>query len=761
MGLMSRFPSSSLLPSDRLRVGECIIDIPLREVRAPAARRPQRITPKSMSVLLVLVRNAGRVVARDSLLAEVWPETLPTNDVVTQAITLLRKAFAEERGTPQYIETIAKGGYRLLAPVQWLELSPDPASAVIVEVAAGPVPAVPLRDELLGMAPKRPRWRRGALFAGPAAVLLLGGGAAFLLIRGAQEDQPSFKGAMPIQTPELPYRLITSTLGLEIDPTLSPDASLVAYAASQPGRSGTVIKVQTTNQTPPRQVTFPQTGMSDRNPAWSPDGRRIALIRVGPENECRIIVIPAGGGAERVVGDCTGSDMLGFSWTRDGRGLLFGSMTTNHGHTGLRVLELASGNWRALEYNSTHTDLDYLPRYSPDGEWIVFVRNPQFGGLWRIPASGGTAEQLTTRSAEIHGWDWLPSGQALVFGRRIGSETRLYRLDLATRELSDFGIGDAQMPVVSQREGKLAFVRSRPQFGIYRINYGNAEATTLLVERLFISTGSDTQPAISPDATQLVFNSDRSGRYSLWWTDLGDPASLREVDGIQPDMRRLAEWSWDNRHVMVIGSDDSSQSGVYEVAAESGQVSRLPVPEGEPIQALYLPDPRRVLIGARGKDGRPRLILFDRSRSPWLELASIDGVSQAKVDPVRKRVMFTRLSDDGLWQADFGLKEANVHQIDMEAPTRSRYRTWDVAEDGAIAFIDSTVDCETRIRRIADPGRERVLCLLKDRLASSNGFSVSTRANALFLPIASQDGADIAFMTLPSDPKAGGQGWVK
>ena len=81
---------------------------------------PRRITPKAMGVLLALVEQAGRVVSRDALLAQVWPDTLPTDDVITQAITQLRKAFGEERGNPRYIETIAKNGYRLLAPVEWL-----------------------------------------------------------------------------------------------------------------------------------------------------------------------------------------------------------------------------------------------------------------------------------------------------------------------------------------------------------------------------------------------------------------------------------------------------------------------------------------------------------------------------------------------------------------------------------------------------------------------------------------------------------------
>src|SRR5690606_10251659 len=126
-----------LLPSERLRVGQCEVDVPLREVHAPGARRAVRITPKSMGVLRVLVDNAGKVVSRDALLAEVWPDTLPTNDVVTQAVTQLRKAFGAADNASPYIETIAKGGYRLLAEVEWL----SPAEALEAVAPPSDVPA--------------------------------------------------------------------------------------------------------------------------------------------------------------------------------------------------------------------------------------------------------------------------------------------------------------------------------------------------------------------------------------------------------------------------------------------------------------------------------------------------------------------------------------------------------------------------------------------------------------------------------------------
>jgi len=123
--------SSEIQPpvSDRIRIGECIVTLSSREVEVVGARRPRRLTPKALGVLRVLLRQPGRVVTRDELFAEVWPDTLPTNDVLTQAVTQLRKAFSNDDDSGQaYIETIAKTGYRLLVPVQALD-DAEPSAA--------------------------------------------------------------------------------------------------------------------------------------------------------------------------------------------------------------------------------------------------------------------------------------------------------------------------------------------------------------------------------------------------------------------------------------------------------------------------------------------------------------------------------------------------------------------------------------------------------------------------------------------------------
>ncbi|KAF1014681.1 MAG: Transcriptional activator CadC [Stenotrophomonas maltophilia] len=158
----SEFPPPG---ADQVMVGQCRVSLSSREVQVPGMRRLRRLTPKALAVLRVLMRQPGRVVTRDELFAEVWPDTLPTNDVLTQEVTQLRKVFAvdEDAGTA-YIETIVKSGYRLLVPVTVL----DEAPVISAEPDTQDTPA-PRRTRPLRPLPRRSRRRARTCPGGGAA----------------------------------------------------------------------------------------------------------------------------------------------------------------------------------------------------------------------------------------------------------------------------------------------------------------------------------------------------------------------------------------------------------------------------------------------------------------------------------------------------------------------------------------------------------------------------------------------------------------
>src|SRR5215472_15739362 len=78
-----------------------------------------KLQEQPFRVLVELVANAGRVVSREELQQKLWPaDTFVDFDVgLNSAIRKLRQAMNDDADDPRYIETLAKRGYRFLAPV--------------------------------------------------------------------------------------------------------------------------------------------------------------------------------------------------------------------------------------------------------------------------------------------------------------------------------------------------------------------------------------------------------------------------------------------------------------------------------------------------------------------------------------------------------------------------------------------------------------------------------------------------------------------
>ena len=85
---------------------------------------------KVFETLCVLVENAGRLLKKQDLLQEVWPDTVVEENNLNKNVSLLRKALGKNTNGQSYIETVPRVGYRFVAPVK------DIAAAAVTEVAA-------------------------------------------------------------------------------------------------------------------------------------------------------------------------------------------------------------------------------------------------------------------------------------------------------------------------------------------------------------------------------------------------------------------------------------------------------------------------------------------------------------------------------------------------------------------------------------------------------------------------------------------------
>jgi DNA-binding winged helix-turn-helix (wHTH) protein/Flp pilus assembly protein TadD len=76
------------------------------------------LSPKIIDLLLYLVARPSALVPKDELFAALWPDVAVTDNALTQAVSELRQALGDDPAKPTYIQTVARRGYRFIAPVE-------------------------------------------------------------------------------------------------------------------------------------------------------------------------------------------------------------------------------------------------------------------------------------------------------------------------------------------------------------------------------------------------------------------------------------------------------------------------------------------------------------------------------------------------------------------------------------------------------------------------------------------------------------------
>ena len=155
--------------------GEFVLDPGRRTLSR--ADLPVALTPKAFDVLLFLVQNPSRLVAKEELLQAVWGDTFVEEGNLTQYISHLRKALGDNSEDSRLIVTIARKGYQFTEDVTVAEAA-DTAKQAAVQVPTAESSLAETRAVVENPAdeapPRAPRHWRKATLVGASAVLLAG-----------------------------------------------------------------------------------------------------------------------------------------------------------------------------------------------------------------------------------------------------------------------------------------------------------------------------------------------------------------------------------------------------------------------------------------------------------------------------------------------------------------------------------------------------------------------------------------------------------
>lgn len=109
---------SDLRPAQRYRFGVFEADAATGELRRQGMR--VKLNAQPFQVLLMLLERPGQLVTRDEICRVLWPEGtfVDYEHGVNSAVNRIREALGDTAGSPRFVETLARRGYRFLAPVE-------------------------------------------------------------------------------------------------------------------------------------------------------------------------------------------------------------------------------------------------------------------------------------------------------------------------------------------------------------------------------------------------------------------------------------------------------------------------------------------------------------------------------------------------------------------------------------------------------------------------------------------------------------------
>jgi Tol biopolymer transport system component len=482
--------------------------------------------------------------------------------------------------------------------------------------------------------------------------------------------------------------VIVAGTGDEWGARLSPDGATVVFVSSKVRGTTARLFVQSAMVATPTALTHPQEGERDLVPTWAPDGRSIAFQRHSDQAACKLMLVAATGGTPRQLGLCPSDGIFLYDWSPDGRYLVMGARPHPQMEAfSIHRVELSSGVWSALDYETRAGNVDLEPRYSPDGQWLAFRRNLSASDLWRMPSAGGKPERLTRIASDIRGFDWSPDGRRIVFSSIGEDALELFQLDIASGSVESLGIEDASFPDFALRGERLVYEINRGQLGLAQVSIADA---TVPATRVFSSSGNELNAELSPDGATVAFYSDRSGKLSTWVAPLqpdGD-GTAQQVNGFVPITRFNPMWSPDATRFLVIGFGESGP-GLYEVELHSLRAVLIDTPFGLPRCADYLSDGRLIVGSIAGET--QSLWMTERQGNALKPLHKLEGVTFARVQPGSERILYVRNGQAGLWATDPSL-QSSTRVLDAW-PSLTGYKMWSFV-DRQLLMIDRSARLE-------------------------------------------------------------------
>jgi Tol biopolymer transport system component/DNA-binding winged helix-turn-helix (wHTH) protein len=484
--------------------GTLEVDLQAGELRRNG--RKIRLQEQPFLVLAMLLERPGEIVTREELRGRLWPvDTFVDFDHgLNAAVKRLRDALGDSAENPRFVETLARRGYRFIAPTQSQEGG----------AAQKTVPA----------ASSGRYWR---IVPAGATLLIVG------IMVGWHAGHRSVAAVRMLE------RRLTSNP--ENDPVISaaisPDGNMLAFA----DRTGVFLRQVGTGETHPIST---QDVARTYCVSWFPDGSHVLATRTtSPSEPPSLWSMSIFGGTPRRIMDGAERGIV----SPDGSQIVF--VRGDYSHQEIWEMQ-ANGEHAHKVLGEPGDNIDALV-WSPDGRRIAFVLSRyklgwddaevsllirDMGGqdLSRVLSSPRLRSALawTSDGRLIYSLSELPPGSQ--------NDTNLWAVGVDPRGVKSWGPptrltngSDAKMRASISTDGKrLIFLRGAESPGVYVTEVEGGGRLSPL-QRLSLDERRNFPYTWTPDGKSVIFTSDREGVFHLFKQAVDQPAPDLLVGGEQ------------------------------------------------------------------------------------------------------------------------------------------------------------------------------------------------------------------------------------
>jgi DNA-binding winged helix-turn-helix (wHTH) protein len=322
------------------------------------------LPPKVYDLLVFLCQNSHRVLSKDELMEQVWTGTLVTENAISRTLVKVRKALADDPKNPQFIITVPRKGYRMVADfVASDAISYQPKGGVSLNQTDD------FNDD---------EQQTALVKKNHQSTLLIVVGVVMLI---AIIYALSIKTNTVLQTKQI--KPITREVGVEQYPAVSPDLTQLAYRKDAAGKPS-YINIENLTSHVKLSITHARGALS--KPVWSPTQDKLAFL-YKHNSVCMIFWSELSDIKNKDtwldITECGAQASPHFVFSPDGQYLYFNDrQSASHGYQVFRV-NLANNEKDIVNQPITNGLGNYSFDISPDGKRVLMI-NSEFSPTTRI-----------------------------------------------------------------------------------------------------------------------------------------------------------------------------------------------------------------------------------------------------------------------------------------------------------------------------------------------------------------------------------------